>query len=288
MLFSVIVPVYNNPGGLKILLESLIRQDLRKALYEIIIVDDGSRDNTADMAMKFCSEYPGLIRCLREDENKGPYAARNKGICHSRGEILAFTDSDCVVSKDWLFSALEHMRSYRVSCTGGAILFTYLNKNRPNPFEYLDSTTYLDQKEYVNRYHFAATANFFANKEVFEKYGYFRPELRFCGDVEFGIRLYSSGERIRYAPNAIVHHQARSSFCSLFARVKMVASGRRHLVRIGVFKEAPFSLKSLAPNTSFPLNKKIYARLSLIDKAALTVLSNIFRWVDLYYMYFNA
>jgi glycosyltransferase involved in cell wall biosynthesis len=287
IVFSIIIPVYNNPKGIENLIESLVGQDFPKDLYEIIVVNDGSKDKTASVINKFSEQYPDFIRCFHENKNNGPYAARNKGICHSRGEILAFIDSDCFAPADWLFSGLEYIRSYGASCVGGNILFTYINENKPNIFEYFDSATYLKQEMYVNHYHFAATANFFVKKKLFEKYGYFKQDSRTAGDMEFGIRLYRVGERISYAPNVSVYHPARSDFYSLFERVKRTSFGRRYIAEMGMLRETPFRPRQIIPQPRFPRNTKISMRLSLVDKITLTILHNIFTWVDIYYRHFS-
>ena len=93
--YSVIVPAYNAGKTISDCLGALTRQSVDEAEYEIIVVDDGSRDNTA----KIVQTLP--VRYLHQP-NKGPAAARNHGSREARGTIILFTDSDCVPAPDWL------------------------------------------------------------------------------------------------------------------------------------------------------------------------------------------
>lgn len=283
ILFSIIVPVYNNSQGIRTVLRSLVNQDFKKGAYEIIVVDNGSNDDTAAAVRKTCQEHPDLVNYLSENENRGSYAARNKGIRHARGEILAFTDSDCTASADWLIKGLEHMDRFNASCIGGNILFTYVNKDKPNIFEIIDSTTNLNQEKYVNCYRFAATANLFVKKVVFEKYGPFRPDMVSGGDVEFGMRISGQGEKIKYARDAVVYHPARSTFYELFEKVKRVSMGKRRFVDLGLRKKNSVKLSDVAPRLSYPAKTAAYKRLSRVDKFKLLALHNIFRWIGSYY-----
>jgi glycosyltransferase involved in cell wall biosynthesis len=100
-LVSLIIPSYRRSEALKRCLEAAIRQDC--AAYEIIVVDDASGDDTAEMVR---GAFPG-VRVLVQAENRGPAAARNLGLAHARGEIIAFTDDDCLIPPDFLSRLVE-------------------------------------------------------------------------------------------------------------------------------------------------------------------------------------
>ncbi len=105
---SVIVPAYNAAPTIENCLRTLTRQDLPRADYEIILVDDGSTDTTPQLAQPFAQVR--LIRC----RHRGPAAARNRGAREARGEFLFFTDADCEPTTNWIqnllapFSETEH------------------------------------------------------------------------------------------------------------------------------------------------------------------------------------
>ena len=96
-LISVIVPVYNSSGCIAELIGSLLDQDYPKELYEVIVVDNNSSDDTVSIIEK----HP-FVTLLRETETQSSYAARNTGIKAANHALLAFTDADCVATEQWL------------------------------------------------------------------------------------------------------------------------------------------------------------------------------------------
>ena len=123
---SVIVPTYNRKGLLEKCLTSLFRQSYR-GKHEIIVVDDGSSDGTKNLVKKLQKRHKNLRYFYQK--NKGPAAARNLGIRKSRGKIVAFTDDDCVVNKDWLKNIATSFKQFpKVVAVGGSILNPYKSK----------------------------------------------------------------------------------------------------------------------------------------------------------------
>src|SRR5688572_1543548 len=93
---SVIIPVYNDRARLQTCLDALHRQTYPAERYEVIVVDNGSREPLDDLMQT----YPRAR--LEHEAQPGSYAARNRGIACARGEILVFTDADCVPAAQWL------------------------------------------------------------------------------------------------------------------------------------------------------------------------------------------
>lgn len=93
---SVIVPVYQAEATLAQCIDALLRQDTPRDDYEILIVDNNSRDRSAEIASSY-----SRVRLLREPK-QGAYAARNRALAEAHGEVIAFTDPDCVPADDWL------------------------------------------------------------------------------------------------------------------------------------------------------------------------------------------
>jgi glycosyltransferase involved in cell wall biosynthesis len=102
---SVVIPAYNMDFCLADCLQGLARQSLAAGTFEIILVDDGSRDRTLATAQRLKQELGLENMAIVHQENAGPAAARNHGIRLARGEIVAFLDSDCVPQTGWL----EHL-----------------------------------------------------------------------------------------------------------------------------------------------------------------------------------
>jgi len=104
---SVIVPAYNAQDTLGSCLAALQAQSLPRDRYEVIVVDDGSTDRTADIARQYGAR-------LLHQPNAGPAAARNRGAQAARGEILLFTDADCSPARDWIERMTEPFRDAEV------------------------------------------------------------------------------------------------------------------------------------------------------------------------------
>jgi GT2 family glycosyltransferase len=109
---SVVVASYNGANTLKLCLQSL--EQLNYPNYEVILVDDGSKDNTPQIA----AQFPG-VRTIRHPKNQGLSVARNTGIHAATGDIVAFTDSDCRADEDWLHYLVGDLLNSRYAGIGG-------------------------------------------------------------------------------------------------------------------------------------------------------------------------
>ncbi|MBW4444373.1 MAG: glycosyltransferase family 2 protein [Plectolyngbya sp. WJT66-NPBG17] len=211
MRVSVIIPTFNQRGSLLRCLDSLHHQTLQPT--EIIVVDNKSTENIYSL----CEQFPKVRYC--QESKQGSYAARNKGISIATGEILAFIDSDCLPSSEWLQQGVNALRT--ADLVAGHIEFCF-RSSRPTPVEYADMLSYLRQQDYAQE-GYAATGNAFTRREWFDKVGRFRDDLLSLGDREWGQRLTAAGGRVVYCPDAIVFHPARSSMQSLLKKVRLQA-----------------------------------------------------------------
>lgn len=103
---SVVIPAYNADAYLRDCLGGLRQQTLAEARFEVILVDDGSRDKTLATAQRLKEELAFHHLKIVHQDNAGPAAARNHGITLASAEILAFLDSDCVPHRQWLENLL--------------------------------------------------------------------------------------------------------------------------------------------------------------------------------------
>ncbi|MFC1883153.1 glycosyltransferase family 2 protein [Thermodesulfobacteriota bacterium] len=117
MIFSVIIPFHNEQLYIERCILSLLDQNFDPDEYEIIFVDNGSDDRSGEIVKKF-----PRIKLLFE-HRKNPYTARNSALKIAKGEIIAFTDADCVVSKDWLKVIHDKMEKVRPTILLGKVLF---------------------------------------------------------------------------------------------------------------------------------------------------------------------
>ncbi len=201
---SIIAPVYNSQDFISKLLESLVAQDYPSDRLEILIVDNGSNDNTA----KIISDYP--VTLLFEKDIQSSYAARNKGLEVATGEILAFIDADCIAESDWVSNAVKCLNSSKADLVAGHVEFFY-KSDKPTATEIFDSVTHM-QPERTVKQGVAATANLFVNRRVFDKIGVFNPNVKSGGDYQFTRCATTNGFTLEYCEKAVVKHPSRRYF----------------------------------------------------------------------------
>lgn len=218
---SVIIPVYNDGLNLMRCLDALERQTLDKSRYEIIVVDNGSTD---DLESRLGSRP--TVRLVSEHK-PGSYAARNKGILSSKGDILAFTDSDCIPNEDWLEKGLlSFLAKDNIGFVAGNLIFFPRDADNLTGPELWEMLNNYDAEMFVESMHFGLTANLFVPKEVFGKVGLFNPELKSAGDYEWGNRVYDKGFKTCYDENIVVMHPARRTVSQLINKTRRLIGGQ--------------------------------------------------------------
>lgn len=216
---SVIVPMRNAGEGANELLELLAAQTLSNDCYEVLVVDDFSRDDTAEIV-----ERSGLARLFRMDSWGGAWAARNVALREARGEVIAFTDADCRPEPDWLEQALAELERLNVDLVAGHIEVPLSAK--PGIVELVDFCRFLDQEKSLEEAGFGATANLIVTRAVIDDVGLFNDRSIEGGDVELCLKATRAGYRIAYSPRAIVHHEPRTKGLSMARRAFRDAYGR--------------------------------------------------------------
>lgn len=129
---SIIVPAYNTENYIKNCVESLINQSLKE--IEIIIVDDGSVDNTLQLLREYEDKYPSMVRVLHK-ENGGQASARNLALPYAKGEYLGFIDSD-----DWVDSEMYERMYQQAKIEGSDIVVCDMVEYFPDKQVYHDCT----------------------------------------------------------------------------------------------------------------------------------------------------
>ena len=198
---SVVVPARDAASTLRRTLDGLQAQRV-DAGYEVIVVDNGSLDATADIA----EQHPIVNKVIRRARGEGAGAARNDGVAASHGSILAFVDSDCEPSPTWLAEGMRAMAD--VDIVAGAVMPP--PGETPGPF---------DRTLWVTREHgLYETANLFVRREWFDRLNGFQdwiPERPgessaatrpFGEDVWFAWRARRMGARTRFEGQSIVYH----------------------------------------------------------------------------------
>ena len=220
---SVVVPVYGDGADLDRCVGALFGQTY-PSVVEVIVVDNGSDPPVSP-------RWTDLVRVVREDQ-PGSYAARNCGVASSSGEVVAFTDSDCIADSNWVASAIE-----TITRRGGAAIVTgkvrLLTKGSPSIAEVYESLYAFPQGRYLEE-GFGVTANLVVPRQAFEDIGMFDASLRSGGDRDFGARAKAAGWPIVYDERVIVAHPARQSVRAVLAKIRRTAGGAVELdVRAG-------------------------------------------------------
>jgi GT2 family glycosyltransferase len=202
VLVSVIIPARNAARTLPDTLEALEQQTLPREGYELIVVDDRSTDDTRALV-----RASNLARLVEMPRRGGSYAARNLGLDHARGEVLAFTDADCHPMDDWLQRGVSDLDEHAADLLGGYIDLPL--RPHPSVTELLDVCYYLDQARFAQM-GFAATANLFVRRAVFDRVGPFDGTLTSNGDREFCLRATAHGFTFAYSPRTVIVHPPRT------------------------------------------------------------------------------
>lgn len=232
---SVIIPVFNDSQRLEICLKTLQNQTYPQNLYEIIVVDNGSEEDIKIVVDQFSQAF------TTHESRQGSYAARNKGISLAKGEVIAFTDSDCIPVLDWIENGVKSLQSIpNCGLVAGRIELFFKDIDRPNPVELYESIEMsFPQQRSLEKQNYGVTANLFTFKRVIDSVGLFDDTLKSCGDRQWGQRVFAAGYKQIYAGDVYIAHPARDSFNELYKRVTRIVGGRYDLLK----KNSPSSVE---------------------------------------------
>lgn len=203
MRVSVVVPVFNGSQIIGQTVECLLKQ--RLAPHEVIVVDDGSTDDT----LKVLQGFRGKIVVLSQP-NGGPASARNHGIRRATGEFVAMTDSDCLPEPGWLGSLLKGFDGPRVGGVGGTV--RGVDKNLISV--YVDTIHLLDpDKNAAGEVQHLVTANACFRRDALLEAGLFDERFRKPGgeDTELSRKLCDLGYALRAVDDAVVLHHHKQT-----------------------------------------------------------------------------
>ena len=214
---SVVVPAYNSASTLPTTLDSVLAQEWQD--LELIVVDDGSNDETRHLLRRYEQRYPDTVRVFSQD-NRGPAAARNGGILGGRRPFVAFLDADDA----WLPQKLRYQmatfeRDPDLSfCATG---YTYHDLRHPPQLAIIPKwddapESVLDR---LLRSNCILTSTFIARRDALMTVGLFDVSLRFAEEYDLWLRIAEAGHRIGYVPEALtLYTRGASNLTSSFYR----------------------------------------------------------------------
>lgn len=223
---SIIVPTHNRKQILQKVIQGYDRQTVREDIFELLIIDDGSTDGTADLVAECAATGRIALRCLRQ-ECRGAAVARNRGISEACGEIILFTDDDIIPARTVVE---EHLAWHKDHPERNLAVLGYVEwapELYPTPFmRWLSHAGPYFSYGYLSPGGEATVGNFYTcnvslKLDFLKATGWFDEDFRGCGleDNEFGYRLFKNGMRLFYNPYAVGYHWKRVTFADVKRRL---------------------------------------------------------------------
>ena len=211
---SVIIPTLNRKELLYNCLKSLYRLNYPISNFEVVVVDGGSTDGTIQMLR---SEFPN-VRFVVE-KRKGRSVARNTGWKNAKGQIVAYTDDDCVVDENWLRILVSGFAMQEIGAVGGPLFLL----NQPQSIRNIFKGTPMGDFDLGDKKLFAKeliTANLAVRCEVFDKNRFDETLLYDLEDIDFCRSLIATGYNPIYLPNAKVYHNINPKRLTIVSTLK--------------------------------------------------------------------
>ena len=218
---SVIIPVFKDWDRLALCLKGLDGQSIGAEDFEIIVVDNEAQHS------RRLDCVPANARVIHEPR-PGSYAARNTAVTISRGEFLAFIDSDCIPGPDWLANGLRILKGNRGARLTGPVPIH--REEGSGYFAYLyDFHTAFKFDQAVKRGRSGA-GNLMVSRAIFDRVGPFDQNLMSGGDTDWGERAHRLGVPILYDESIPVSHPARASVSAIIKKHRRIAGSEARRV----------------------------------------------------------
>lgn len=213
---SVVICTYNRAGLLSNALQTLCEQTINKSHYEVLVVDNNSRDNTHAVTKDFSLRYPNIRYCF--EIQQGLSHARNRGWREAKGAYVAYLDDECKVPAQWLAVAYQIIENLSPAVFGGPY-YGFHNSSAPRwwkksyeSFGHSETARALIEGEYLRG------ANIFIKRSLLAMIGGFNVELGMSGQklaygeeshLQMRIRENTNNEIIYYEPKLYIYHLVR-------------------------------------------------------------------------------
>lgn len=247
---SIIIPVRNESGLLKNCLESIANLDYPKDRIEVIIADGMSTDDTVNTAKQL-----GARVVLNEKKTVSP--GRNVAFKLAKGEIIAFTDADCIVDKKWIINSVRYFEDAEVACVGGpnltpsdegdfgkAVGFVF------NQGVFSAGSIHARELKEVKEVRSIPGCNAIYKKDALEKVMPIDESLLTCDDTELNQRLIDKKYKLLYTPDVFVWHYRRPNPKRLFKQIYRYAIGR---LQVGKRDKRMINLMHIITGLALPI-----------------------------------
>ncbi len=213
---SIIVPVKDGEKVLPRLMDHLLNLDYPQEKMEIILVEDGSRDNSYNLCLEYAKKYPSLVKVLHRDESRGKPDALNFALKHAHGDILAFFDVDSVVKRDSLKRAIEFLGEPNVAAVQQRTASLNYNQSILTRLVYIEETCtsiVLEGRNSLKLFVPLTGSCMFIKRDVIEKVGGWNAES-LTEDAELSVRLHKEGFTVIYDKEVGAYQETPTSLRS--------------------------------------------------------------------------
>lgn len=241
---SVVVPTFNRRPLLEECLKSLEAQSFPLEDFEVLVMDDGSVDDSKEFLETLKQETPLNLKVFQLNHG-GIARARNRGIRESVGGIICFIDDDCTAGTDWIAELVKPFENEKIGCVGGKVR---AYKTETWTEKYLEESGFFDQKRFRQKNCLIAGSSAFRKKVLEELNGY-DEHLHSWEDIDVSIRVQLAGHKIAYQPDAVVYHRHPSSVWAFIS--KQSGYGRGYVM---CHRKYPLKFDPAARATYFTLD----------------------------------
>ena len=252
MLFSIIIPVYNVERYIARCLESCLRQDLDSGEYEIIVVNDGTPDNSMEIVRAYAQQHSNIV--IAEQENMGLSLARNKGLELAKGEYVWFVDSDDRIEDNCLKDITEVMRARELDALQIPVM-TSINGTDTLRFGYADAGATVYTGRYLlsqMRYKYPAQFTIYSRRFLCSHGLTFYPKI-YHEDFEFSPRAYYHANRVSYYERPVYYYECSNTASIMHTQSTKRAFDMLQIIRLHLnfLQDKPYSDVQASFGTTF-------------------------------------
>lgn len=276
---AVAISSYQRAGMLRELVVALEGQEFQESRFEVVIVDNGSTDETWELLQALAEETSLRLKVVRVATNLGPGGGRNVAIAHCRAAVVAFTDDDCLPTPGWLGALQQAFADPDVAAVQGA--------TRPHPADLRGAGPWAHTIRVTTATPLFETANVAYRRARLAQVGGFveRDPLfdadrlgPFGEDAELGARVLASGGRHVFVPEAVVHHRVLPASWRDWLREQRRGGGFAGLARRSPLVADWLRLGIFLSPTSAAFSAGVTAVVVAVATGQWTLLAAVFPW----------